>query len=188
MNKFIRKIDKLFEKYGKSKNKIILCCMDEFCPCWDYYCYSGGPITHNTKAIDPVDDKEAESFDAELTELIDMLMDSFQKELALEAYESKVNEWYIAYVYVDKTYKIRCTITDGSYFNDESGDVLVNLNLYDEGTAEKKFDDQICDIIKDAVERINEQIGKLKSDEGRARVREILAIVNTNALNGDDHG
>lgn len=174
MNKFTRMIDSMFEKYGPDRQNIILCSKDEFCANWDYYSYASPDFTRNSHAVGPEDEKLAEEFADELDRLVGMLLDSFGSELNLEKYDRQVNDYYMAYVYVDRSYKIRCVLTDVNRFNNEAGDLLVNLNLYDEDCADRKHDEQMCNEIESFVNDINDRIAKLDSDAGKARARELI--------------
>lgn len=178
MNKFTRKIDSIFEKYGPDKQNIVLCVMDEFDACWDSF----SCCCKKSNAVYPEGPLQDE-YDNDFDELIDMLLSSFETELNLERYEDRVNEVYVAYVYVDRSYKIRCVLVDGDMFFDESGELLLNLSLFDEVAADKKNDEQVCMKVARYVDEINEQIGMIDSPEGRTRVKELLAAINMEALN-----
>lgn len=177
MNKFTVAVDNLFDTFGQSKSKIFLCVMDEYSPIWDYFGYSGLNIVTRSNGIEPPNDLE-DAFSIQLDVLISMLLDSFGDELDLDPYDHKVDIDYSCYVFVNRKHEIRAVLTDCGTIGDDSGDLLVDLNAFDEQAANRKHDEYLCGKISNYVAQINECADKLDSDEGKRKAADILSSLH----------
>ena len=180
-NKFTRMVDHLFETYGPDKKIILLCRIDEHdYEEWDYWAFASGTGSGPSKEINPSTEELGDKFSDEKDVFDQMLLDSFGDVFDFEFESRRCDDDFSIWVYVTRDYKVCSKFTDQSLLTRDNADrVLVDLTSYSEESADGLHDKQSVERIGDLVEKLNELISGLESEDGKAKARELLAQIKT---------
>lgn len=178
-NKFTREIDRLFETYGPDK-KIILICevgrhgFEE----WQFYAFANGSVSKRSNAIDPQTDELRRKFSDEKDKFDEMLLASFKKVFDFDYERQDCDDDYSIWIYVTRDYQVCYNFTECSLLTKANADkILIDLAYYPDDVADGLHDKQIVETVSELVDKINKQTAALDSEDGKSKVRELLAKI-----------
>lgn len=179
-NKFTREIDRLFDTYGPDKKIIILCNVGRHgYEEWDFYVFTHGSASRKSKAIDPDTDELLKKFSADKDKLDEMLLSSFKNVFDFEYESHDCDDDFTIWIYVTRDYQVCYNFTQCSLLTKENADkILIDLAYYPDDVADGLHDKQIVETVSELVDKINKQTAALESDDGKSKVRELLAKIN----------
>ena len=186
-NKFTRKIDEMFKKYGKGDEKMLLIgwCHSgdedggtddyEEWDMWECNPYERSIGYDEAEFLFSPDESMDDEFEKDYDELSHMLHSSFGN--VLDPDYTHTNCYWWRYYAVTKDHEIVTWISRGDIF-DKTPKVLKRLTSYSEDEAEQAADKQLLGKISYRVSEIQTYLSRLKYDENKKEaIKEIKTLI-----------